>query len=530
MSASKEKKNRQASAGMDWSDPKTAREAQQRKEERRSNRMYAAIAIVFVIVAVVTVVWKTNVIQRTVPAVTINGENYTSAEVNYYYKNIYQSVISNYYNYLSYLELDTSASMKSQKMNSIAASMLGGTEGESWYNFFLDTALNQMCLVRSMVDAAAKDNFTWSDAMESDFQDNMDTISKSATSYGYTVKQYISLVYGNAMTQSTLEQAIKDGILAQAYSQNYENSLTYTTDQLTTAYNADPNSYDVVDCQYVTVSGSPATTDASGNTVDVTDAMKTEAMTKAKTTADSIYASYKGGKSLSDLSSANDGTSYSAPTGSTHYDTVLSNWLFDSARKAGDSAVLEDTSTSNYYVVVFGSRYRYDYKTVNVRHILLKIDDSALDSTSATYNSDLQALKDTVKAKADALLAQWKSGEATEDSFAKLANENSEDTGSNTTGGLYSQVHKGQMVDAFNDWCFDASRKAGDTGIVYAERTGSSSDYKGYHIIYFVGEDLPYWQVQVTSQLKSDDYNTWQKNLSADYTAEQHSLGMRFVG
>ena len=44
--------------------PKTAREAQQQKEMRRSNAMYAVIAVLFVLLAVAVGVWKSNVIQK----------------------------------------------------------------------------------------------------------------------------------------------------------------------------------------------------------------------------------------------------------------------------------------------------------------------------------------------------------------------------------------------------------------------------------------------------------------------------------
>ena len=51
----------------------------------------------------------------------------------------------------------------------------------------------------------------------------------------------------------------------------------------------------------------------------------------------------------------------------------------------------------------------------------------------------------------------------------------------------------------------------------------------GYHIMYFVGTDLPYWEVQVRDTLKNDDFNTWYTEKTADYTAEQSSFGIRFV-
>ena len=77
------------------------------------------------------------------------------------------------------------------------------------------------------------------------------------------------------------------------------------------------------------------------------------------------------------------------------------------------------------------------------------------------------------------------------------------------------------MVDAFKNWCLE-KHNPGDTGIV-------ESDY-GYHIMYFVGTDLPYWQSQVTSSLKSNDFNTWYTGLTKDYSAKQLDFGMRFVG
>ena len=55
------------------------------------------------------------------------------------------------------------------------------------------------------------------------------------------------------------------------------------------------------------------------------------------------------------------------------------------------------------------------------------------------------------------------------------------------------------------------------------------TDY-GYHVMYFVGEDMPCWQAQVYETLQDEDYNTWVEDLDADYTIEQHDFGMKFVG
>jgi hypothetical protein len=77
------------------------------------------------------------------------------------------------------------------------------------------------------------------------------------------------------------------------------------------------------------------------------------------------------------------------------------------------------------------------------------------------------------------------------------------------------------MVQSFNDWCFDASRQAGDTDIV-------ETNY-GYHVMYFVGQNIPYWQVQVDNTLRTADRSAWMESLTADVEAAQAS-GMKYVG
>lgn len=524
MSASREKKNRQDQISSGWSDPKTAREAQQRKEEKRSNALYAVIAVVFVVVAAAAIIWRSNIIQKTATAATIDGEKYNAAEVTFYYQNVYRSFLNNNYYFLSYIGLDMNSSLDSQTINSTAASMLGTEEGQSWKDYFVGQALDQMAAVQSALKAAKDEGFAYPDSVQTEYDSSMESLKAAAASSNLSVSQYLASNLGGGITEKVYGDQLMRMLQYSAYSQAYEDSLTYTDAELEDAYKADVNSYDKVAYESVLVTGSAeSTTDDEGNTVEPTEEEEAAAKEAAKATADSIYAAWQAGESLEALAEDNDKASYTNMDAGSYASSTLMDWLFDSARKEGDSTVLE--SGSNYYVAVFHSRFREDYNTVAVRHILLTVDDSELDTESETYKADLQALKDATKAEAEDLLAQWKSGEATEDSFAALANEKSEDGGSNTNGGLYSQFPKNYMVQEFNDWCFDSARKSGDTGIVY----GESTSYKGYHIMYFVGTDLPYWQVQVTDDLKEEALNEWSETFTQDHTIEQGS-GIKYVG
>ena len=132
------------------------------------------------------------------------------------------------------------------------------------------------------------------------------------------------------------------------------------------------------------------------------------------------------------------------------------------------------------------------------------------------------AEKEAAKQKAEEILDEWMSGDATEDSFAALAEEKSEDPGSSTNGGLYENVAKGQMVEPFEDWCFDETRVAGDYGLV-------KTTY-GYHVMYFVGYDLPAWAASVTSDLQEKASSEWSTALSENADVQQSDFGMKFVG
>ena len=124
--------------------------------------------------------------------------------------------------------------------------------------------------------------------------------------------------------------------------------------------------------------------------------------------------------------------------------------------------------------------YQGNLFLVDVRHILVMPEGGTKDENGNTTYSEEEW--NTAKAEAEAILQQWLDGEMTEESFGKLANEHSDDNNGNVTnGGIYTDVYMGQMVEAFEQWCFEPERKTGDYGIV-------KTPY-GYHVMYYVRAD-----------------------------------------
>ena len=204
--------------------------------------------------------------------------------------------------------------------------------------------------------------------------------------------------------------------------------------------------------------------------------------------------------------------------------SVMNEWIRDEARKTGDITALayETTSTDSdgketktlkgYYVVLYLDSNDNTFALANVRHILVAFEGGTTNSTTGTTTYS-QAEKDTAKKAAEALLEQWKKGDATEESFGELANKESDD-GDGTTGGLYENVYPGQMVTNFNDWCFDEVRKPGDTGIV-------ESTY-GYHVMYYVGDsEQNYRDHMITEDKLTEDMEAWQTALNDAMSLEE---------
>lgn len=150
-------------------------------------------------------------------------------------------------------------------------------------------------------------------------------------------------------------------------------------------------------------------------------------------------------------------------------------------------------------------------KYVDVRHILIMPDGA--DSSNIRTETFGDAAWASAEEKASAVLAQFEAGDKSEDSFAALAMEHSQD-GSAAAGGLYTDVPKGQMVENFENWCFEEGRQPGDYGMVKTEF--------GYHVMYFVGS-RPVWKDAVRSEMMSMRTNDLMNAL-----LEKHSMEAEF--
>lgn len=512
MSASTEKKVRQA-AREAGTDKKTLALEKQAQEKKKSNRRWTIGTVAVVLVVALVLLLNSGLVYKAT-AFSVGSRDYTTSEVNYHYANQYYSFANQYGSYASLFGLDTSGGLRG--LANQACSML---ENGTWKDYFLDAAKHEMIHATVLGQYAADHGITLDADDLAQIDAAFDGLEEQAKSLGYANgDKMLAANYGTGVNQKLIRAAYQESLLASHAAEALTDSFSYTDEEIEAKYQSYEGARDYFDYAYCYVSAERVeTTDADGNTSsDVTDETVAAAAEKASAIADT-YKSAAGDNPAVRLinAAAAEGESGSQQTRVQGSSVPAADWMLDESRKAGDVTVYPDAS--GCYVVVFLSRDDNHYNTVNVRHILVMAEADE----EGNYTDEA---KEAAKARAEEILAEYESGDKTEESFAALANAYSEDTGSNTNGGLYENVAKGQMVQEFNDFCF-AEHKPGDTGIVY----GESTSYAGYHVMYYVGEGDLYSSVMADSDLRNADAEAWVE-AAEEANPTKEGFGMKFVG
>ena len=492
MSASTERKNRQA-AREAGTDKKTIARQEAEKKAAKSKRRWTIGSILVAVLLVVILMLNSGLLYTNTTAAVVGSRSYSPAELSYYYVNQYSSFLSQYGSYASFFGLDTSkgiAGLADQE-----CPMAG--EGQSWRDYFLDQALASMRQVTALNEYAKANGVALDESDLAEIDDNLALALESAKANGFSnLNRFFAAQYGTGVNEKTVRSLLCDSALASKALAQYQDSLSFSEEQRETYYSSLEGSSDFFDYGYCYVAAE--TVPAEG---EEQDAPNEQTLLEARMTAEAIEMAYKDGYDIEDpaerLGAAVEAefetaspTLLTRASGSNLGD--LREWLCDSARQPGDVSVIASGDGLGYYVAVFIARDDNHYPTVSVRHILIKAEAGE----DGTYSDEAkQAALDRI----NEIKAEFDSGDKSEESFAALAEKYSEDGGSNTNGGLYENIYKGEMVQEFNDFCF-APHQKGDVAVVY----GESSGYAGYHLVYFVGEGELYSNVIADSALASE--------------------------
>lgn len=457
--------------------------------------------------------------QKVLTAAKIGDERVTLAKYNYYYMELYMRTYNQSKSYDSqygagYGAMYTGYDSSKSPMEQEYPGTLEGFDGENptWADAFRIQALTHMQTYMAYSKLATEAGVTLDEDELAEIDEYIESARSSATSNDYSLDRFLTKNYGKGVNEKLVREVLEEQQLAYKYAQQKQEDVQngITDAQIDEEYAANTANYAIL-----TVHGFVVTADTSAIADDATEDEKTAAteaaMAEAKTKAEGYMANVNSAETLLAQAKAYNSTATESSvtlenvTGATltsSFSQTASDWAFAAERAVGDVTVVE---TSRGYAVLYMAQLPHKdmTKAVDVRHILVQFKTSTDDSGNAV------ALTDSEKAvyyqQAQAIYKQYLEN-PTEDNFATLANNNSDDSGSNTNGGLYEEVHVGDMVTEFNDWCFAPERKPGDTDIVETSI--------GYHIMYYVGNNHEEtWKSTVRSTLANNEVTAFDDDI-----------------
>lgn len=474
-------------------DRKVQKRKEEKEKEKKEERISTAIGIV-VLVALVCLVASFPI--RTYLAthetyVVVNGEAVNKVEFDYQYNLTKNNYITQYGSYLTYFGLDTSKDLSTQMYSDTL----------TWQDYFEQNAVESLKQNKALMAEAKAAGFTYDTTDE--YNTFKETIKTSAAAAGISEKEYVRSIYGSYATMGRIEEYVKNDMVMNAYYQKLQEDKAPSDDEIQSYYEENKATYDSVDYRLTTIEadlptepteladpveetaadttgttdGTAATDSTQDTAYQPSDAEIAKAMEDAKVLADDA-----------EQTVAKDGEAHeNEKKSSVNY--LISDWLFDDARKAGDTTVITNDNSHCYYAVAFEKRY--------------------LDETPS---ADVRVIIPTEDKTGEEILEEWKNGAATEDSFAELCKKYTQDTSAVENGGLFEQVTKTGITEELSNWIFDNSRQAGDTVAI----TVSDTTY----VLYYIGQDQPEWKINIKNTLVSDTMSQHMQDITADVTVE----------
>ena len=493
---------------------KAAKQNAKGMEKRNSAKQTASKVISIILVAVIAIgivastlnyygVWDRTIV---IGGVGEDNVKITAAEYEYWYMTVYNNFNSQIANYAQQYGYDTSVAPDKQTGTFTNPET---QEEMPWDQYIRDGVIQQIKQIKTLYNEAVKAGTELTDADKAAIEKQIEQYRDQAKSMGdsengrkYTLNAFLRFYYG-PFNESFLRKMITQQTLASKYAKDLvkEFSDGYSQEEIDKAYNADKAAYDVVDFRVYTFNSEKLEA-AEGEKEDALAARQKKADAEVKKNAEDFLKAAKDEKAfVAKAAALNSGDkdykaesatkvrSATQSTVSQQFSEDIAKWLFSGSTKVGAVKLFE---TEGNYTIILLTKGMHQEKTVNVRHILFMTVDS---QSGQPLDDDKKA---EAKKNAEDALKTWEKGDKTEESFAALASDLTEDTGSQSNGGLYENVLPGSMVEEFDAWIFDSNRKPGDVEIV-------ETSY-GYHVIYFsAANDKPYYDSVIRAEKANED-------------------------
>lgn len=364
-------------------DKKMQRRHEEERKEARNKKIaigsFWAIAALIVVIVAVNIWGNYNKIHN--EFISVDDDKISGIEFDFYYQMTKQNMLSQtlygsmtYADYFtSYMGYDTSKDDAQQKYSST---------DNTWYDYFANMTVSTIKEDKALLKAADEAGYSY-DKADEDYEEFQNNVSEAASDSGISVADYYKSAFGKNATESSIKEYVSEYLKAAAYQEQLQTDLAATDSEIKDYYEEHKDSYDDVDYRVFKI--------AAGSDDDTA---KEQAKNKANDMLEKITGEDTFAQMCKEYATDDEKATYEDSSASlksnikkSSAESAISDWLFDSERKAGDKTVIEDSDNNQYYVVYFINR---DYDSSN---------DTAIANTvlSTKYSDLISSYTDNMK-------------------------------------------------------------------------------------------------------------------------------------
>ncbi len=465
------------------------------KNKDKSNSIKFFIVAIFVaaVIAVLTVLGigyyhdanDTETMSPGNVALVVGDTEISVGEYNYYY-----TLISNeYIDSADEYGIDTTKDYSSQTTTDDDGNKL------TWAQVFENKTKSQIKTVIAFYEAGVKNGFEISTSQWSEINEYLDSVEsaalKSSDSYNSTdmsdsekmsvVNSYLSDTFGKYCGFETVKKILVQTYIARDYMNKYNVEARATVADVKSYYNSHIDDFNTATIAYLPIK-------YDGKSVTKSDAEKTarscvekiknrdDLLSLVPTACKSLLDARVADSTYSSFSDAVEGFKSvlvaSVTKSESSFPTEANEWLFNSSTKDNAVRSFTDEQNSIVYVILRESVDNPNVPTYSYRDILVKPTE------------DKQNYWTEAQEKSQNLLSAYKNSDQSEYAFALLAENNSDDSASVSSGtngifgGLYSGIYSSSDIDESVLKWVSSKHSRGDVEIV------KGTD--GYHILYYI--------------------------------------------
>ncbi|MBE6708796.1 MAG: hypothetical protein E7578_06095 [Ruminococcaceae bacterium] len=554
------KKNSRKPANDGFSAAAPSAKAQKANSAAKKKTTISVICMVLVMALFIGVIVYNKVVEDGYyyrNTISASSENYeiNNAMMSYYFNSSYQNMSSS----MEQMGVDLQKNLKDQTY----------TSNKTWFDFIMESyTVPQVKQILTLCEAAKAAGFELDDHEREHIDEAIDTIKANietySKQYGGSEDFYLRNMYGHGVSMDDIRKAIELNQLAAAYSAHLQETYEFTEEEWEKHLNEHKADFQVID--YVTYSFTAKQPEASTTTTAATSAPETTPATEttepvAGTSAPETDVAASASDETSGTTAATTEKKEEELSAEKKEALALANALADKMRAEPDKALeifntevkkyledevyksetdekkkAENVETSLKATVAEGAsndqtndflKFAFDTDRDQAKDIFVSEDNSTGKYTVYLITKDpyieeyltkdvlviaLSASEgDDINKERDNIIKEFEAGDKSEASFKALAEKYSDDSSAHETGGLYeNQTKTGLPVEELSDWLFSADRAAGDYNSASNGATGTS---EVIYIVYYVGDGLIKWQVDVDNTMTAEAYEADYKKL-----------------